>query len=88
MCVCASLCVLSGRTDIDWVNKASVVNTRTAAASAASNYRLVGSASSGYFAVAAAAGDGLVPLYRFVLLQVRIVIATLNYVAFVVLQVA
>jgi hypothetical protein len=50
---------LSGDTiEVDWVNKVSVVNARLAAAPAASNYRLVGSAASGsesgYFAVAAA----------------------------------
>jgi hypothetical protein len=80
-------CVLSGRTEIDWVNDVSVVNALLAAAP---NYRLVGSATSGYFAVAAdaAADADFAPLYRFVLLQVRIVIATFNNVAFVVLQVA
>ncbi len=81
------LAFLLGRIEIDWVNDVAVVNARLAVAPSASNYELVGSAISGPFAVAAAPGANLAPLYRCVLLRTRTVITTLHCVPFVVLQV-
>jgi hypothetical protein len=69
---------LSGRTGIDWVNDVSVVNARLAAAPSASNYELVGSAISGPFALRVGSASNMIPLYRFVLLQARLVIASLK----------